>query len=362
MHHYSLRRYWVKTIILFIIALAIKLFSLNHTWVEQFYSTGVYIFISCALRILTGWLPFSIGDVLYAAAVIWIIVKVIRLLAALFRRSITKKSFVRGVLKTINLLLFIYIIFYTVWGLNYDRKGIAAQLNLQLQNETMQDLTALTDSLLLKVNTVRRSLGYHVQYESYQKVFSKSEEAYRRAHQQYPFLDYRFQSIKSSLYSTLGNYLGFSGYYNPFSGEAQVCTKNVPAFLLPYITCHEMAHQLGYGTEDEANFTSYLTTKASRDQRFQYSLYFDLFNYANNTLYVYDSIAARNNYKLLDTLVKKDIAEYRRFLLQYSNPLEPLITALYGNYLKANNQPEGVETYSRVVAWLIAYQKKYGTL
>jgi hypothetical protein len=60
--------------------------------------------------------------------------------------------------------------------------------------------------------------------------------------------------------------------------------------------------------------------------------------------------------------VKKDIAEYRRFLLQYSSPLEPLFTALYGNYLKANNQPNGIETYDRVVAWLIAYKKKYGTL
>lgn len=361
MHNQSLRRYWIKTIVLFIIALAIKLFSLNTALVELYYSTGIYMFISKALRILTGWLPFSIGDVLYAVAVVWIAVKIISYLAALFRRRITKKNSLKGLIKTINLLLFIYIFFYAVWGLNYDRKGIATQLQLQPQNETTQDLSILTDSLLLRVNKVRRGLGEPVQYEPYQRVFSQSIEAYSRAQQQYPFLQYRFSSVKSSLYSTLGNYLGFSGYYNPFSGEAQVCTK-VPPFLLPYITCHEIGHQLGYATEDEANFTGYLAARFSTDQRFQYSLYFDLFNYANNTLFQYDSVAARSNYKQLDTLVKKDIAEYRHFLLQYKNPLEPLITALYGNYLKANNQPEGIETYSRVVAWLIAYQKKYGTL
>jgi len=61
---------------------------------------------------------------------------VIRQLAALFRRQVTKKSFMRGVIKTLNLLLVIYIIFYAVWGLNYDRKGIAAQLQLQPENET----------------------------------------------------------------------------------------------------------------------------------------------------------------------------------------------------------------------------------
>jgi hypothetical protein len=258
-------------------------------------------------------------------------------------------------------LLIIYIVFYAMWGLNYDRQGIASQLELQPGNKTTQDLVVLTASLLTKVNDTRRVLGYNVQYEPYRTVFSKSVAAYSNAAQAYPFLKYRTSSVKSSLYSRVGNYLGFSGYYNPFSGEAQVCTK-VPPFLLPYITCHEIAHQLGYATEDEANFTGYLAAKHSNDERFQYSLYFDLFNYANNTLFLYDSVAARNNYRQLDTLVKEDIAEYRRFLLRYKSPLEPLFTTLYGNYLKANNQPEGIATYDRVVAWLIAYQKKYGTL
>lgn len=359
--HHPLRRYWVQTIILFIIALIIKLFSLKHTLVEQYYATGLYTFIGSALRIVAGWIPFSVGDILYTAAGIWIIVKIVRHTAALFKRRVTKQSFVRGVIKTINVLLLVYIVFYGLWGLNYDRKGIAAQLALKPKNETAKDLSVLTDSLRERVNNIRRSMGENVQYEPYETVFDKSVIAYQNVQKKYPFLAYRFSSIKSSFYSTVGNYLGFSGYYNPFSGEAQVCTK-MPPFLLPYIACHEIAHQLGYATEDEANFTGYLAAKASTDQRFQYSLYFDLFNYANSTLYLYDSAAARSNYRQLDTLVKKDIADYRRFLLQYKNPLESVISALYGNYLKANNQPQGIETYSRVVAWLIAYQQKYGLL
>jgi hypothetical protein len=361
MNHYSLRRYWISTLILLFIAISIKLFSLNHTLVEQYYSTGLYIFISNSLRIVTGWLPISIGDVLYAAVAIWMIVKLVRHAAALFRRKVTINSFVRGALKITNLLLLIYIIFYSMWGLNYDRKGIAAQLHLQPGNVTTQDLSILTDSLLVKVNSTRLRLGDTVQYASYKTVFSQSVEAYRQAQQQYPFLNYRFRSIKSSMYSTLGNYLGFSGYYNPFSGEAQVNTT-MPPFVLPFVTCHEMGHQLGYGTEDEANFTAYLAAKCSNDKQFQYSLYYDLFNYANSTLYLYDSVAARNNYKQLDTLVKRDIAVYRQFLFKYKNPLEPLINVVYGNYLRVNNQPQGMETYNLVVTWLIAYQKKYGTL
>ena len=362
MHNYSLRRYWVTTIVLLILAIAIKLFSLNHSLVEEYYTNGIYILISNVLRVITGWVPFSIGDVLYATAIIWVGAKLVHHGFSIFRRRVTKKSFLRGLLKTINILLLIYIIFYTAWGLNYDRKGIASHLQLHPGRETRKDLAVLTDSLLLKVNNIRRTLSDTVRYEPYKTVFLQSIAAYSQVQQQYPFLTYRHSSIKSSLYSTVGNYLGFSGYYNPFSGEAQVCTRNVPPFVLPYIACHEIAHQLGYATEDEANFTGYLVARFSNDRRFQYSVYFDLFGYANNNLFLYDSVAAKNNYKQLDTLVKKDIAEYRQFLRKYKNPLEPLITALYGNYLKANNQPQGLETYSRVIYWLIAYQKKYGTL
>jgi hypothetical protein len=50
-------------------------------------------------------------------------------------------------------------------------------------------------------------------------------------------INYKYPSVKPSIFSYLGNYLGFTGYYNPFSGEAQgehdhsiICTSihNLP--------------------------------------------------------------------------------------------------------------------------------------
>jgi hypothetical protein len=32
----------------------------------------------------------------------------------------------------------------------------------------------------------------------------------------------------------------------------------------------------------------------------------------------------------------------------------------YGQFLKANNQPAGKRSYNEVVAWLVAYYKRYG--
>jgi hypothetical protein len=75
-----------------------------------------------------------------------------------------------------------------------------------------------------------------------------------------------------------------------------------------------------------------------------------------------DSAAARANFRGLDTLVKQDYRRYRKFLLSYKNPVEPIIRLFYGEYLKANNQPKGIDTYNEVVAWLIAYEKKFGKI
>jgi hypothetical protein len=37
-----------------------------------------------------------------------------------------------------------------------------------------------------------------------------------------------------------------------------------------------------------------------------------------------------------------------------------LIWKVYGRYLKANRQPQGIVTYSEVTAWLMAYAEKFG--
>ena len=161
------------------------------------------------------------------------------------------------------------------------------------------------------------------------------------------------------MFSYLGDYLGYTGYYNPFTGEAQVNTT-VPVFVQPFTTCHEMGHQLGYAKENEANFAGYLSGKSSGDPAFTYSVYFDLYSYGIRELYGRDSVLAKELIKRKPLQVKKDIIALRQFYTKYENPIEPYIRALYGQYLIANEQPSGMQSYNEVMAFLVAYYKKYG--
>ena len=274
-------------------------------------------------------------------------------------RKKTKKNYSKGFF----IFSTIYIYFNLTWGLNYNRPGIAYQLKLNSGDRTTADLKLLTDTLLKKVNECRTLLGpNHIKYKSYSEVFSAAQTAYRQTTASgLSFLAYNTKSVKQSIYGRVGNYLGFLGYFNPFTGEAQL-NLTMPRFLIPYVTCHEIAHQIGYASESEANFVGYLAAVQSPDTLFHYSTYFDLFNYANSELYSIDSAAAKNNYNRLNPLVKKDVAELKDYLKNRDNFIEPIITAFYDNYLKANQQSDGVKSYNDVSGWLIAYLKKYGKL
>ncbi|MGN6618149.1 MAG: DUF3810 domain-containing protein [Ilyomonas sp.] len=362
MNRRSLKQIWIGNIFLLLIVFLIKAASFFPKWIEEVYSTRWYPAIAAFLRSVFGWIPFGVGDILYAIFFLLIIIAIVRIIVAIFKKRVSWYSFFYGVSKLIRIVLNVYIVFNILWGLNYDRLGISYQLNLIPSQYETNELQTLTDSLISRVNFYRSVVTNEEAYQHQnKKIFQQAAEAYHKAETQYPFLLYRHLSIKNSLYGYLGNYLGFLGYYNPFSGEANVNTT-VPAFIIPYVTCHEIGHQLGYGSEDEASFAGFLAVRSYNNNLFNYSMYFDLFNYANNELFARDSIAAKNNFHKLDTLVRFDQKNYRRFLLAHRNPVEPLITKFYSEYLKANNQPEGIKTYSQITAWLIAFQKKYGTL
>ena len=134
----------------------------------------------------------------------------------------------------------------------------------------------------------------------------------------------------------------------------------IPHFLEPFVATHEMAHQIGYGKENEANFVAFLACRSYGSNEFRYSVYFNMYAYAINELYRRDSVTAKEFQKKLHPQVIQDFKEYESFYKKYRNPVEPVIMWFYGHYLKANNQPAGKETYDEVVAWLVAYYKKYG--
>ena len=349
---------WVLLIILTIL---IKWASWYPDWVERNYSQGIYPVIARIQRFLFGWLPFSIGDLFYAFLILLVIYKTIGFTKAIIKKRVIRKYFVGGLQQVFFFLLFLYVFFNLLWGLNYNRRGIAHQLRLDVKPYTLADLDTLTTVIQERVNYYAGFVT-EAQRDSFNKkkiLFRSACDAYAELGKKHPFLEYKIRSVKPSIYSYLGNYLGFQGYYNPFSGEGQVNTT-IPHVLEPFVTTHEIAHQLGYAKENEANFVGFLACRAYESNAFRYSVYFDMYNYAIGEVGRRDTMLALSFKSKRHPQLVKDVEEYRAFFKRYKNVLQDIIMSGYGEFLKANNQPSGKRSYNEVVAWLIAYYKKFG--
>ena len=59
--------------IIIVLIIGILLFAQFPAAVERYYATGFYPYFGKYYRLLTGWCPFSIGDLLYLGAIIYAI-------------------------------------------------------------------------------------------------------------------------------------------------------------------------------------------------------------------------------------------------------------------------------------------------
>jgi hypothetical protein len=358
-------RKWIIAVILLLACVAVNIYSSYSFRVENGFSTQFYPAFSKILRSGFGWLPFSIGDFLYGGLVVFLLIKLFKLVRFFWSKK--RRSNYKAIVKPVIFSSFIfcatvYLIFNIFWGINYNRIGIAAQLNLKIEKYSVEDLKKINDVLVEKINTSKQKLIQNkTSYPTSKELFLKTESAYIEVEKKYPFLHYKKISIKTSMWGWLGNYTGFVGYYNPFTGEAQVNTT-VPKFTQPFTTCHEVAHQIGYAKEMEANFVGYLAASASTDTLFQYSVYTDLFTYANRTLYFADTLAALQYRKNLLPEVVLDFKERRQFNLAHQSFAEPIVRYFYDKFLQSNEQPMGILSYDEVTAFIIAYYKKNGTI
>lgn len=343
--------------------LGVSLASRQPHWVETRYSTGVYSFIGRFMRSITGIFPFSVGDLLYAFLTIVLIIIAFRFFRQLIRKELNRQQLVKRLARVVLALCWFYIVFYGIWGLNYYRAGIASQLKLQVDsNYTKTELEALRCDLVADLSRLRRQISVDSALPLPKSdLMLQAQAAYQKAEKIYPFLAYRKPAVKKSLFGAWGKYAGYLGYFNPVTGEANL-RWNVPDMTKPFTICHEMAHQLGYASEDQANFVSYLVCMASDDPYFQYAALLDIYSYLLSELMFKDVegyfLHGRQRLEEMDPLVLHDRKMIRQFFRGEENNVAPVISSIYNQYLLANDQLKGVNSYNDVVAWVLALRKK----
>lgn len=257
------------------------------------------------------------------------------------------------------ILSIVYFCFYLFWGLNYYRQPLAKNLNYHPQKYTREQLQKVTEHIITELNyfhleiTKNDSLLVENPYQQ-KEMYTMAIAGYKHLSEDFPQLEYKYPSIKSSLMSLLQTYNGTSGYLNPLTGEAQV-NDRIPKTSYPTTTCHEIAHQIGFAAENEANFVGFLAATYNDDVYFKYASYRMAFVYCFSEMRKRDSKKSKELIQLVNKGVLKDFNASNEFWQQYENLFEPIVKKGYNAYLKANKQAKGVQSYNYVVDLLISY-------
>ena len=330
----------------------IRVLALFPEWVEQYYSQGLFPVISRFFRSLLGWIPFSVGDILYTLLFILAIWHLYRTWHCYKGRPVI-------LFRDLALVLaIVHFTFYFSWGLNYFR--LPLHQNLRLENTyEVKELYAVSLQLVEATNTLQQEINgtdsIAVSFPFTKgEVFEMTLSGYDALEQEFASLGYSHPSVKRSLLSTGLSYMGYGGYLNPFTHEAQVNGK-LPKFRYPVVSGHEIGHQLGYSAENEVSFIGYLATLKNKSIYFQYSAYAYALGYCLRDLQLKDKAAWEELRLQINPGVKANYQEVTDFWKQYQNPLEPVFKSAFNTFLKANRQKKGIKSYNQVVSLIVNY-------
>lgn len=332
--------------------LLVNLLSFFPEFVENYYSNGLYPYIAATSRAIFGLFGFSIGDIIYGIVIffalrwLWLV------------RKSWRYAYKTHLVSIAACLSVVYFLFNFLWAVNYHRVPLHTKMGIE-KKYTPAQLEAFTYRLISKTNALHSQIEANdtlkvVSPYTVKEIYNNTLNGYNNIEKNYPYFSYRHESIKSSLISTPLSYMGFGGYLNPFTNEAQV-NCNLPKYNLPTTACHEMAHQLGYASESEANFIGYIASVHSNDVYFQYSGYSFALKYCMRNIAKLDKEKAKSMAKLINKGVLMNFEESEEFGKKYDSFIEDIFKYVYDNFLKINHQKDGLEGYSKFTGLLVNY-------
>ncbi len=370
-------------LIIFIITLLLNLAAVIIDGFADWYTAHVFPLWVNTLGRFTSLFPFSVGEFMIIAGVLWLVMLLgcgllllVNWLTGLKHEHHTSSALVRfskGFSKaTIRLLVIIFLIMTLNCFINYRTTPIIEEEGSG-REYTVAELSELRDYIVEKCNElstkVSRNESGQIIYtdseiETTEKIDAFMEEEAKKAmsalSERFPKLEGFYVTPKAMLFSEFVSQQNMQGYFFPFSMEANY---NDIMFDMnkPFTMCHEMAHTKSYIMEDEANFLAYLACTGSDNIIFEYSGYLGVLNYVNNAFYInvtkeeYVSHVTISDQAWDDNVFLTDEAwdKVESSAVVSTETVKKAADTFVDTTLKVNGINDGIASYNRVVELIL---------
>ena len=344
----------------------------NARVAEEVFAAGIYKVLSQGMSMLTGWIPFSLMELIILVGPVAVLVLIVRQIVRVVKNA-AKKRFLLFMTMLQNLLCLAAVIYFSyvlLCGVNYHRYPVAYHLGLTVENSTVEELAGLYTELADKATELRAQLttenekGVYVLPYSERQLGKEAKKAYQELAKEYPVFGGVYPAPKHVFFSRLMSWTEITGVFTPWTMEANV-NIDISPYSIGSTMCHELAHLRGFMREDEANYISYRACMASDSLDLQYSGTMLALIHTGNALYRQDAELYFEIYRAhISAKVSGDLIANNEYWDRFEKPVVGDTTVgeiadkVNDAYLKANDQEDGTKSYGRVVDLLLAEYKQ----
>ena len=310
------------------------------------------------LQWITRFAPFSVAEVMLVAAVILPIALLIRGIRRMIRKRVTiKNGLYRIFVGFLAMVLTVLASFSLFWGANYYADGFQERSGIFAEPGTVDDLERVTrifaQGLQDTAHLVERD-AEGVFAASIEQIFAESVYVFYDLEAVFPFLAHRDFPPKRLLSSPIWAMTAYTGFYFPFTGEANINTL-APRSQIPATVLHEFTHQRGIAQENEANFVAILAGIKQDNPTFAYSSWLMGYLYLSNALHRADPDRFRAIQDTLPAYVHADFADMRAYRERRNPVVAQVMDNLNDAMLRGYGEESGIQSYGEVVDLLLAY-------
>lgn len=310
-----------------------------------------------ALAALNSHLPFSVAEALIGLAAAAVIAYIIYIVISMLRGGGRLKRLYAAVINLLAAGLAVYAGFCMLWGVYYYGDDFMTRSALKNENISVEQLEAVTRYFAERSNEYAEQVprdedGNYIADRA--AILARSDKVYENIERELPCLAGPAVRAKGVYFSRLMSYTDFTGFFFPFTAEANVNTDFPPA-LFASTVAHELAHQRGVAKEQEANFVAVLASLAYGDTEYCYSACLLAYTHLGNALYSSDYEAWKSIYLSLSEDVRRDFAANREYWAQFETPVQKVSNTVYEGFLYSYDQDMGLKSYGACVDLLVNY-------
>ncbi|MBO5496035.1 MAG: DUF3810 domain-containing protein [Oscillospiraceae bacterium] len=305
----------------------------------------------------TAKLPFSLAEFLYALFIGGTLVYVVTELVRLICRDGRGKRLYRLLMRLLALGLAVYALFCALWGTYYYGDDFVEKSGLAMEEISAEDLELVTLYFAARVNDFAPRVprdGEGCCASDRAALLARSQTLFRAVTEDFPCLAGPEVPAKRMFFSRIMSIIDFTGFFCPFTGEANV-NADFPVGFFASTVAHELSHQRGVAKEQEANFVAVLSSLEAGDAEYGYSACLLAFVHLANALASVKPEAVRMIYAGLDAGVMADLQANDDYWARFESPVQTVTDAVYEGFLQSYDQKLGMRSYGACVDLLVNY-------